>query len=103
MTHGTSPATRTLPLSDLVVGRKLQVDPIVAVVDPTRCSGCRTCPPVCPYRAIDFDEMVGVASVNPVLCTGCGTCVAACPAEAITGNHFPDEAIYAEIEAVLRS
>jgi heterodisulfide reductase subunit A2 len=100
MTQGSAAAGHAL--SDLVVGRKLQVDPATAAVDASRCSGCRTCVPVCPYHAIDFDIQTGLAAVNQVLCTGCGTCVAACPAGAITGNHFTDAAIYAEIEAVLQ-
>ena len=35
------------------------------------------------------------------LCKGCGTCVAACPASAITGAHFNNEQIFAEIEGTL--
>lgn len=100
MTQGSAVAGNAL--SDLVVGRKLQVDPVVAKVDDSRCSGCRTCVPVCPYHAIEIETQTGHASVNAVLCAGCGTCVAACPAGAIEGNHFTDGAIYAEIEAVLR-
>ena len=32
------------------------------------------------------------------LCKGCGTCVAACPAGVITGAHFNNAQIFAEIE-----
>jgi heterodisulfide reductase subunit A len=88
-------------LSGLVTGRTLVVEPVAAEVDQTRCSGCRTCVPVCPYKAISFDGAVDAAFVNRVLCMGCGTCVAACPAGAMTGHHFTDEQIYAEIEQVL--
>ena len=35
------------------------------------------------------------------LCKGCGTCVAACPAGVITGAHFNNEQIFAEIEGAL--
>jgi heterodisulfide reductase subunit A len=43
-----------------------------------------------------------VARVNEALCKGCGTCVATCPAGAITGQHFTDEQIYAQIEGLFR-
>jgi ferredoxin len=35
------------------------------------------------------------------MCKGCGTCVAACPAGAITGAHFSNEQIMAEIRGAL--
>ncbi len=88
-------------LSGLVEGKQLDIEPITASVDTDRCSGCRVCMLLCPYRAIGFDDDSRKSSVNEVLCQGCGTCVAACPAGAISGNHFTNEAIYAEIEGVL--
>jgi heterodisulfide reductase subunit A len=89
-------------LSDLVEGRKLRLDPLFASVDPLRCSRCKVCMKVCPYRAIASDPEDGASKVNPVLCHGCGTCVAACPAGAIKGNHFTGEMILAEIEGALK-
>ncbi|MBT8227249.1 MAG: CoB--CoM heterodisulfide reductase iron-sulfur subunit A family protein [Dactylosporangium sp.] len=101
MTQGTAAAGHAL--SELVAGRTLRVDPATATVAPDRCSGCRTCVPVCPYQAIDVDGWTLKASVNSVLCAGCGTCVAACPSGAIAGHHFTDDAMHAEIEAVLHA
>ncbi len=95
-------ATTGYVLSDLVEGRKLEIEPVTAAVDEQRCSGCRTCVPVCPYKAITLDSEGDVARINPVLCMGCGTCVAACPSGSIKGNHFTTEEIFAEVEAVLR-
>ncbi len=89
-------------LSALVEGRQMAIEPVTAEVDAARCSGCRTCIPVCPYKAIEHVPDEGVAKVNPVLCVGCGTCVAACPAGSIKGNHFTNDEIFAEIEALLR-
>jgi len=89
-------------LSGLVAGRKLEIQPVNAEVDEERCSGCRVCVAVCPYKAISFDSEKKVAIVNDVLCQGCGTCVAACPAAAIKGNHFTNAEILAEIKEVLR-
>jgi heterodisulfide reductase subunit A len=89
-------------LSGLIQGRKLELEPITAAVDEERCSGCRVCVSVCPYKAISLDPAKEAASVNAALCQGCGTCVAACPAAAIKGNHFTNEELVAEMEGVLR-
>ncbi|MBF0328768.1 MAG: CoB--CoM heterodisulfide reductase iron-sulfur subunit A family protein [Nitrospirae bacterium] len=88
-------------LSGLVAGRKLEIKPITAVVEEDRCSGCRVCVLVCPYKAVAYDAEKGSSVVNEVLCQGCGTCVSACPVGAIKGNHFTNNEIFAEIEGVL--
>lgn len=89
-------------LSGLAEGRKLEIEPITAAVDEERCSLCRTCGAVCPYKAISFPPGRDSSYVNALLCHGCGTCVAACPSGAIRGNHFTNEQMFAEIEAVLQ-
>lgn len=99
MTQGM--ATAGYVLSELAEGRKLEADPVTAWVDDERCSRCRTCGSVCPYKAISFPEDQRSASVNALLCHGCGTCVAACPAGAMQGNHFENDQILAELGAVL--
>lgn len=88
-------------LSGLVPGRKLEVSPVTAEVDQQRCSGCKVCVGVCPYKAVSFDPDRAAARVNDVLCLGCGTCVAACPAGAIQANHFTTGEILAEIAGLL--
>lgn len=82
-------------------GGKLEIEPITATVDEGRCALCRTCGPVCPYRAISYPPGRESAVVNSLLCHGCGTCAAACPAGAIRANHFTDAQVLAEMEAVL--
>ncbi len=82
---------------------EVTISPVVAVVDETLCSACKTCLSLCPYTAIDFIEEEGVARVNEALCKGCGTCVASCPAGALTAHHFTSEQILTEIESLLRN
>jgi heterodisulfide reductase subunit A len=79
----------------------VSIEPVVASIDEDKCSGCRICNNLCPFNAIEFLEDKKVSKVNPVLCKGCGTCVAACPAGAITGAHFANDQIDAEIEGLL--
>jgi heterodisulfide reductase subunit A len=88
-------------LAGITPGKTMELEPIRASVLEGRCSGCRVCLSVCPYRAISFDETAQSAFINNVICQGCGTCVAACPSGVITGAHFTSEQIYAEIEGIL--
>jgi heterodisulfide reductase subunit A2 len=90
-----------LALAALVPGRRLEIKPIHAAVDDARCSGCRTCVGVCPFKAIGFDPDRKLAVVDPALCEGCGTCVAACPSAAMQGRHFTNAQLQAEIRGVL--
>ena len=99
MTAGAAAAG--LALAALRPGRELPIEPAVAAVDPGRCSGCRACLGVCPYRAIEVGPGQRVAVVNPTICLGCGACVAACPAAAVVGHHFTDAQLFAEIEGAL--
>jgi heterodisulfide reductase subunit A len=80
---------------------EVMIEPIVASIDEERCSGCRICNNMCPYNAIEFDAEKSVSRVVTALCKGCGTCVAACPAGVITGAHFNNEQIFAEIDGIL--
>jgi heterodisulfide reductase subunit A len=79
----------------------IEIEGATSVVDEELCSGCRTCNSLCPYNAISFIEDKKVAEINDILCKGCGVCVAACPAGAITGRHFTDEQILAEVDGLL--
>ncbi len=82
---------------------EVTISPQVAVVDEKLCSACKTCLSICPYTAISFIVEDNVARINEALCKGCGTCVASCPAGAITGKHFTDDQIMAQIEGLFRT
>ncbi len=94
---------------------ELTRDPMVAFVNRTAppvfstCVGCFLCQPVCPYQAIEKEEIKDrqgktiktVARINPGLCQGCGTCVALCRNKAIDILGYTNEQVYTEVVALL--
>jgi heterodisulfide reductase subunit A len=88
-------------ISGMITKGKVMIEPVVASINEEACSGCRICNTMCPYNAIEYDAEEKVSRVITALCKGCGTCVAACPAGVITGAHFNNEQIFAEIEGIL--
>jgi heterodisulfide reductase subunit A len=88
-------------VAGMITKGTVMIEPIVASINEEGCSGCKICNTMCPYNAIEFDEEKSVSRVITALCKGCGTCVAACPAGVITGAHFNNRQINAEIEGIL--
>jgi Pyruvate/2-oxoacid:ferredoxin oxidoreductase delta subunit len=80
----------------------VKAEAINAFVREKECSGCGVCELLCPYRAIELQlkDQKRVSCVNAALCKGCGTCGAACPSAAISMQHFTDEQILAQVEAL---
>jgi heterodisulfide reductase subunit A len=79
---------------------KLKVEAITAIVDEDLCKKCGLCAPVCPFSAITWEKKQ-VARITTAACNGCGTCAAECKYGAISMRHFSDQAIYAQIDAML--
>lgn len=85
----------------------LTSNPMVAMVDVDKCTGCFSCISVCPYKAISKSEVLmakpdvkrPVAEVNEVLCQGCGTCTAICRNAAVDLKGFADEQLHDQIES----
>ncbi len=88
-------------VAGMITKGKVMIEPVVASINEAACSGCKICNNMCPYNAIEFFEDRGVSHVITALCKGCGTCVSACPAQVITGAHFNNQQIDAEIEGIL--
>jgi len=80
----------------------VEVEPTVASVNGTFCTGCKTCEGLCAYSAISFSDEKKEAVVNQAMCQGCGTCAAACPVAAISVCHYTPDQIFAQIEGILR-
>jgi heterodisulfide reductase subunit A len=80
----------------------LAVEAITAIVDNDLCKRCGLCEPVCPYSAIQWQKKE-VAIITSAACSGCGTCAAECKYGAIQMLHFTDQAIYAQIDAILEN
>jgi len=80
---------------------QIEVEPIIASIDPQICAGCKLCIEICPYSAIDFLDSKGISAVNEALCKGCGACAAICPNKAARQNHFTQHQVLAEVEGVV--
>lgn len=84
---------------------ELATSPMVAEVNFMKCTGCLKCRDVCPYGAVEKDELRDgrvVAKVIPSLCQGCGLCNVACPPGVIPLKGFTDNQLIAEVVEVLR-
>ena len=77
---------------------EIEVEGIIAAVNPNRCTGCELCIQVCPFGAIE--KIDAKAKVNEALCKGCGTCNAVCKSGAIQQRGFQDEQIIEAIDAM---
>ena len=86
--------------SILLSNPRFAVEAITAVVDKDLCKMCGQCAAVCPFGAIQWQKGQ-VARVVTAACAGCGTCAAECRFGAIEMRHFSDQAIYAQIDAIL--
>lgn len=85
----------------LMKAGKIKVEAITAVIDPELCNSCGRCAKVCPYNAIEVDVKNKIpAHAIEAACAGCGTCGAECPINAITMQHFTDEQIMAQVNAI---
>jgi len=81
-----------------------ELDPLVATVDTTACTGCNACQPSCPYDAISTIMCDGreVAAISAAVCKGCGGCVPICPEDAIDLLGYTDAQMRAAIDGLAK-
>ncbi|HBN25985.1 MAG TPA: methyl-viologen-reducing hydrogenase subunit delta, partial [Desulfobacteraceae bacterium] len=81
---------------------EITAEPITSLVIEDHCKACGKCAEVCPYNAITVNvKKKTPAIVNTAACAGCGTCAAECRFGAIVMNHFTDEQILMQVDAML--
>jgi heterodisulfide reductase subunit A len=80
----------------------VELEPLIATVDPALCVWCDECVSACLYGSIEKVGFDGkeVAAVNEAICKGSGACVPACPVGAIQLRGSTDQQIRAMIEAL---
>ena len=84
----------------LMAKGKVTVEAITPTLNVEKCRVCGLCTKVCPYNAITLNKELKRIEIVEAACGGCGTCAAECPSDALTQNHFTDEQITAQIDAV---
>jgi heterodisulfide reductase subunit A len=80
-----------------------ELDPLVATVHESACTGCGECLAGCPYDAITKIQCDGrtVASISASVCKGCGGCVPLCSEDAIDLLGYTDTQIRAMIDGLV--
>jgi heterodisulfide reductase subunit A len=93
---------------ELLAQPMLLREPTTAEIDATHCMGCFECLEVCPYGAIERNEIRDrqgavvrlVARVNVAVCEGCGVCTVTCRNGNIDLDGCSDEQIFAQLGAL---
>jgi heterodisulfide reductase subunit A len=84
----------------------MQLDAIKSFVT-EHCDGCALCLDVCPYRAIQLEEIETASGMSKriktdlALCKGCGLCAATCPKGGVHVHGFTLEQLQAQVDAAL--
>ena len=82
----------------------VDLEPLIAVIDPEKCAWCDECTRACPYGAIEKDtyENKDVAKIIPSLCKGGGACVPVCPNGAIDVKGYTDKQVTTMIDSLIK-
>jgi len=89
--------------SILLNAGKTKIEAITSQINGDLCNYCGVCAKVCPYNAIIAPDkkIRKLPVIISAACAGCGACAAECTQDAIFMNHFRDEQILAQIDAIL--
>jgi heterodisulfide reductase subunit A len=82
----------------------IDLEPLVARVDPGLCTWCGACEQACLFDAVQRINYNGreIARINPVLCKGEGACVPVCPQQAIDIEGYTNKQVESMIDALAR-
>lgn len=82
----------------------VELEPLIASVNPDQCQWCDQCANSCPYGAIEKEQFQNkaVAGVNRAVCKGCGGCAPLCPKDAINLKGYTDAQIKAMIDGLIK-
>lgn len=82
---------------------ELETDPLVAVIDASKCSWCGACEMACPFDAILKTEKDGkiIAEINNTVCKGCGMCAPVCEPDAVNLIACSSSEIFSMIDALV--
>jgi heterodisulfide reductase subunit A len=103
VTQGSAAAAKVLSLFSKDM---LESDPAIAQVNTNTCVGCYKCLKTCPFGAIVEDTLRSgkkVAKVIETVCAGCGVCTATCPCGSIQLQHFTDNQLLSEVNAICQT
>jgi heterodisulfide reductase subunit A len=86
-----------------------ELDPQVATVSTSACTGCGICLDACPFDAISLaaageavpSPAAMVATIDAAGCKGCGGCAPVCPQGAIDLKGYTDAQVRAMIDGLL--
>ncbi|MGD1098791.1 MAG: CoB--CoM heterodisulfide reductase iron-sulfur subunit A family protein [Thermoplasmata archaeon] len=82
----------------------VDLDPMVAEVNPDLCAWCDACTLACPYGAVEKVDHGGtaVARINGILCKGEGACVPVCPKQAVSVKGYTNDQVRSMIDALVQ-
>ena len=82
---------------------ELETDPLVATIDPEKCTWCGACEQACPFDAIIKVEKDGktIAEINNTVCKGCGMCAPVCDPDAVNLIACSSKEIMSMIDALV--
>ena len=98
LTHASATAFKVLKYLKYTI---FQADLLVSKIEEEACDGCKACVELCPFEAIDFDEVKDLAVINDLKCEGCGVCTAICPTGAAQLTNYERDILFRQVEALL--